>query len=200
VTAVAVASAVLRRPIVAVLGSGDPGHGNAALAYEIGRRVARAGHHLLTGGGQGVMADACRGFASVSRRRGLSIGILPRDPRGAGSRSGYPNPWVEIPIVTHLAGEGGPDSATSRNPINVLSAWRIVALPGGGGTLAELRLAARAGRPLLVVRQAPERPEESAFGQAVAALGVPVLVVPPPGRRGRGAAWRRLSAHLGGNR
>ena len=66
---------VRRLPIVAVIGSGDPDHGNPDLAAAIGRLIAEMGFHLLTGGGRGVMADACRGFTSVTpMRRFLSKG------------------------------------------------------------------------------------------------------------------------------
>jgi hypothetical protein len=58
---------------------------------------------------------------------------------------------VEIPILTHLAGRLGPDGADSRNAINVLTAWKILVLPGGSGTRAEVRLARRHGKPILAV-------------------------------------------------
>jgi hypothetical protein len=57
--------------------------------------------------------------------------IIPRSLSGDGPKEGYPNPWVEVPILTHLAGHLGPEGADSRNAINVLSAHRIIALPGG---------------------------------------------------------------------
>ena len=56
---------------------------------------------LLTGGGAGVMAAVCRGFAAVPDRRGLSVGILP-----AGPPAGYPNPYLDIVIQTHLPQAG----------------------------------------------------------------------------------------------
>jgi len=152
-----------RRPIVAVLGSGRPDHGNAALAYALGALVARRGFHLLTGGGAGVMADASQGFTSVEGRPGVCIGILPKDPGSDQPKPGYPNEWVEIPIHTHLDGQGGPAAPDSRNPINVRSAWKIVALAGGEGTLAELTLAAEAGKPILVVQDAGNLAAEAGF-------------------------------------
>jgi hypothetical protein len=109
------------------------------------------------------MADAGRGFTSVTDRAGLSIGIIPRALEGDGSKSGYPNPWVEIPILTHLAGRLGPDGEDSRNAINVLTAWRIVALAGSSGTRAEIRLARRHGKPLLAVTDEARAGEDNAF-------------------------------------
>jgi hypothetical protein len=57
---------------------------------------------------------------------------------------GYPNPWVEIPVYTHLpvSGMGGLD-ASSRNHINILTSDVIVALPGSAGTWSEVMLAIR---------------------------------------------------------
>jgi uncharacterized protein (TIGR00725 family) len=154
-------SHVRRLPIVAVIGSGDPDHGNPDLSAAIGRLIAEMGFHLLTGGGRGVMGDACRGFTSVPNRAGLALGIIPRTATGDEAKEGYPNPWVELPILTHLAGRLGPDGEDSRNPINVLTAWRIVALPGSEGTRAEIRLALRYGRALLGVTDAAR--EEAGF-------------------------------------
>src|SRR5215470_15742198 len=126
-----------RLPIIGVIGAGDPDLAPELrlAAGEIGRWIARAGCHLLTGGGAGVMAAAAEGFCAVERR-GLSVGIL---PAGRPARL-YPNRWVELPIRTHLRGldPRGPDS---RNPINVLTCLALVALPGGQGTRAELELA-----------------------------------------------------------
>ena len=152
---------VRRLPIVAVIGSGDPDHGNPELAAAVGRLIAEMGFHLLTGGGRGVMSDACLGFTTVPDRAGLAIGIIPRSPAGDEAKQGYPNPWVELPIHTHLAGRLGPDGEDSRNPINVLTASRILALPGGEGTRAEIRLAMRYGKPLLAVTDAAR--EEAGF-------------------------------------
>jgi hypothetical protein len=78
-------------------------------------------------------------------------------------KEGYPNPWVEFPIHTHLAGRPGPDGEDSRNPINVLTAWKIIALPGSEGTRAEIRLAVRYGRPVLAVTAEGREREEAGF-------------------------------------
>lgn len=154
---------VHRLPIVAILGSGDPDHGNPDLAHALGRLVAEMGFHLLTGGGRGVMADACRGFVSVESRAGVCLGIIPQSPDADEPKEGYPNPWVEIPILTHLAGRMGPDGADSRNAINVLTAWKILVLPGNSGTRAEVRLALRHGKPVLAVLDERRAEDERDF-------------------------------------
>lgn len=166
-----------RRPIVAVLGSGRADHGNARLAHAIGALVARRSFHLLTGGGRGVMEDASKGFASIDGRPGLCIGIIPKEIGSDRPREGYPNDWVEIPIYTHLDGRGGPASPDSRNHINVRSAWRIVALAGGEGTLAEVTLAAQAGKPTLVVQDARNLEAEAGFRRKLEGLRCEFCVV-----------------------
>lgn len=138
------AGASRRLPIVGVMGSGSEGH--EARATPVGRWLAQAGVHLLTGGGGGVMRSVSRAFFETENRRGLVIGILPGEP----PPPGYPNPWVELPISTHLplSGERGTDPM-SRNHINVLSSDAIVALPGSAGTSSEVRLALEYGRPVV---------------------------------------------------
>lgn len=141
---------VERLPIVAVIGSGGRLDEDAKLApRRAGELVARSGHHLLTGGGGGVMEAASEGFCSVPKpeRTGLCIGVLP----AGRPATQYPNPWVELPIVTHLAGED-PRGPGSRNHINVRTAHAVVAFPGGGGTHAELEIALALGhRPIVWV-------------------------------------------------
>jgi uncharacterized protein (TIGR00725 family) len=115
------------------------------LAEPLGRWLAESGYDLLTGGGAGVMAAVCRGYSAVPTRRGLSVGVLP-----AGPPPGYPNPYVDIVIQTHLPkrGEEGAD-ILSRNHINVLSAAVVVALPGREGTRTEVALALHYRKPLI---------------------------------------------------
>ena len=138
-----------RRPVVGVLGSGQEEY--RSLADAVGPLLARLGVHLLTGGGRGVMTAVSRAFAETPGREGLVIGILPcREDDPTRPKDGYPNPWVEIAIPTHLplSGECGTDPM-SRNHINVLASDAVVALPGGPGTASEAELAVRYGRPIL---------------------------------------------------
>lgn len=132
-----------RLPIVGVMGSGSEAHDSKA--RPLGRWLAQAGVHLLTGGGGGVMSSVSRAFYETEDRRGVVIGILPH-----GAPGGYPNRWVEIPIATHLplSGERGTEPM-SRNHVNVLSSDAIVALPGSAGTSSEVRLAITYGRPVV---------------------------------------------------
>ena len=149
-----------RRRVVAVIGSGrtvDP-H-----CEEVGRLVAQLDVDLLTGGGLGVMDAVSRAFFETSPRAGLVIGIIPaevdrlyalerREATAVAYRppDGYPNPWVEVAIYTHLPDSGLEGTlGTSRNHINVLSADAIVALPGDAGTESEMWLAVQYGVPIV---------------------------------------------------
>ncbi len=137
----------MRRKVVGVMGSGSSAH--PELSVEVGRAVARLGCHLLTGGGGGVMSAVARAFCETAPREGLSIGILTGRTTASSAAgrellthsSAGPNPWVEIPIRTHLPLSGSQGRETqSRNHINVLSSDALVALPGGAGTYSEVTL------------------------------------------------------------
>ena len=137
-----------RLPIVGVMGSGE--HRHEDLAQPLGTWLASQGVHLLTGGGAGVMAAVSQAFHSVEDRRGLTIGVLPCGEYSPDSPPGYPSPWIEIPIQTHLPRSAAKDTALhSRNPINILTSDVIVALPGSLGTSSEVKLALHHGRPLI---------------------------------------------------
>lgn len=138
-------------PIIGVFGQGTPIDAErAGLAKAVGALVAKLGAHLLTGGGYGVMAAAAEGFVAIAERAGFSIGIVPRDPHGPLNRPNrdfdgrpYPNPFVEIAILTPLPPRTEDwHSTPARNHINVFSADGIIVLPGGAGTRNEIEMAA----------------------------------------------------------
>jgi uncharacterized protein (TIGR00725 family) len=142
------------------MGSGLNEH--ETLARPLGRLIARLGLNLLTGAGRGVMTAVSRAFVESRQGTGISIGIVPCESgsRRAVPRTGYPNPYVELPIYTHLplSGSEGLDDL-SRNHINVLSSDVIVVLPGSAGTLSEVELAARYGRPAIAFASDPRELE-----------------------------------------
>lgn len=117
---------------VAVIGSATCSHEVAALAEAVGREIARAGAVLVCGGRGGVMEAACRGAKSQG---GTTVGILPGLDRSEA------NPYVDIAIVTGL-GE-------ARNAVVVRTADAVVAVSGGFGTLSEIGLALKMGRPVV---------------------------------------------------
>ena len=150
-------------PVVGVMGSGSCA--DEARCVALGRWLATERLHLLTGGGGGAMAAVSRGFAQTPHRAGRVIGILPADAElSSDAPAGYPNPWVEIAIRTHLhrSGTEGTDLA-SRNHINVLSSDVVIALPGSWGTRSEVELALRYARPVVAYLQdsaeIPQLPE-----------------------------------------
>lgn len=139
-----------RLPVVGVMGSGREPH--VERSRRVGEWIARAGYHLLTGGGAGVMAAVTEAFVRVADRRGAAIGILPAAAggRAGAARAGYPNPWVEIAVRTHLPAVGAHGAGpASRNHLNVLSSDVVIVLPGSAGTASEARLAVRYGRPCI---------------------------------------------------
>ncbi len=145
----------VRRHAVTVIGSGT--RDVPELTEPLGRHLAERGVDLVTGGGAGVMEGVARAFVSVRPRAGRSVGILPADPRRPGKpAAGYPNPWIEIAIPTHLPGRGeAGDGPGSRNHLVVLTGDVIIALPGGAGTASELRLAREYGRPVILLGWEP---------------------------------------------
>ena len=81
------------------------------------------------------MAAACRGARAAG---GLTVGLLPGRERSAA------NPWVGVAIPTGL-GE-------ARNALVVAAASAVVAIGGEYGTLSEIALALRSGRPVVGLR------------------------------------------------
>lgn len=133
----------------------------AELAAPLGRALALGGFHLLTGGGGGVMTSVSEAFCAVPQRAGRSIGIVPTETVADGHDAhretyrplpGYPNPFVEVPIVSPLPRHlpDAPPGTLSRNHINVLSSDVVVALPGNHGTHDEVGLAVRHGKPVIL--------------------------------------------------
>jgi uncharacterized protein (TIGR00725 family) len=143
-------TATLSKWTVGVMGSSAHAHDDDAA--DIGKLLAFLEVNLLTGGGRGVMRAVAQSFLIHRRGPGISIGILPcaDEHNRATPRPGYPNPFVELPIQTHLfqTGEQGMDDL-SRNHINILSCHAVIALPGGSGTISELNLAARYRKPVV---------------------------------------------------
>ncbi|MFM0738033.1 DNA-binding protein [Paraburkholderia xenovorans] len=137
---------------IGVMGSGQQPW--RELAEPLGEWIARAGHNLLTGGGRGVMSEVSRAFTDVKNRAGRAIGIVPTrtdEATGFVVLEGYPNPYVEVSIVTPLPRRepGQSVDAINRNHVNVLSSDVIVALPGGLGTAQEIEIALRWGKPVV---------------------------------------------------
>jgi uncharacterized protein (TIGR00725 family) len=121
-----------RVPYVAVVGPSTATSQELAFAEEVGAALAAMGAVVVTGGLGGVMEAACRGARS---KRGHTLGLLPGEDREAA------NGWVEIAVATGL-GE-------LRNGLVVRAADGLVAVGGGHGTLSEIALALKLGRPVV---------------------------------------------------
>ena len=120
---------------MAVCGESDPQTPLHQVAFEVGRGIAERGAALICGGSTGVMEHAARGARAAG---GLTIGLLPGDDPSAA------NAYIDVAIATGL-GQG-------RNPALVLSADGVIAIGGGYGTLSEIALALRSGRPAIGIR------------------------------------------------
>lgn len=142
-----------RRPLrIGVIGSSAAEGEAAALAEEVGGRIADAGAALVCGGLGGVMEAAARG---AHRRGGLTLGILP------GDRASDANAYVRLPIPTGL-GE-------ARNVIVVRASQAVIAIAGGWGTLSEAAFCLKLKVPLILLQSdLPELPVPRARSAAEA--------------------------------
>jgi hypothetical protein len=123
-----------RAPYIGVIGTGEAAPDHERAAESVGAELARAGAVVVCGGLGGVMAAACRGARAAG---GVTLGLLPGSDRDAA------NPWVSIAVPTGM-GE-------LRNGLIVRAADALVAVGGGFGTLSEIALALKLGRPVVGV-------------------------------------------------
>lgn len=123
------------RTVIGVMGGAIADPEVLANARELGRLIAREEWVLLTGGRDaGVMAAASAGASDAG---GLVIGVLPGDSAAGAA------PDVHVAIPTGMG--------DARNAINVLASSVVIALPGGAGTISEIALALKNGRPVVLL-------------------------------------------------
>lgn len=120
---------------VSVIGSGRSWED---AAEEVGRLLAQRGCVVVTGGLGEVMAAAHRGAKAAG---GTTIAILP------GERREDANEWADHVVVTGVG--------HARNLAVAASGDAVVAVGGSWGTLAEIALARRLGRPVVALEGAP---------------------------------------------
>lgn len=114
------------------MGSSQCGPALASLAEEVGEEIARRSSVLVCGGGGGVMESAARG---ARKQGGMVLGILPgKDPREG-------NSFLTLAVATGL-GE-------ARNAIIARTADALIAVGGEYGTLSEIALALKMGKPVV---------------------------------------------------
>ncbi|MFB2934747.1 TIGR00725 family protein [Aerosakkonemataceae cyanobacterium BLCC-F154] len=126
----------MKKIIVGVMGPGANATDlDVENAYQLGKLIAQAGWVLLTGGrNEGVMDAASKGAKSAN---GLTVGILPSSDTTTASDA------VDIAIVTDLG--------NARNNINVLSSDIIIACGMGTGTAAEIALALKVNKKVILL-------------------------------------------------
>ena len=129
-------SAVRQKLVVAVIGGGLEDPVGEEQAHAVGVALARAGTHLVCGGLGGCMAAAARGYRE-GKGEGIVLGILP------GAWRHDANPWIDLPIPT---GVGDAQSA-----LVAMAVDGAIVVGGGGGTLSEIGLLLRDGKPVVAL-------------------------------------------------
>jgi len=145
------------RRYVAVCGASEATPSQLDAAREVGKLLARGGAVVINGGYGGVMGAASEGAAIEG---GTVVGILPDSDRAE------VNAHLTIAIATGLG--------QARNAVIVTAADSVIAIGQGWGTLSEIALAQRLGRPVfaldtwgvkgLVVVHSPAEAVERALG------------------------------------
>ncbi len=122
------------RRYVAVCGASDATASQLESAREVGRLLAESGVVVINGGLGGVSGAASEGAAQAG---GTVVGILPDTDR-AGA-----NPHLSISLPTGMG--------QARNVLIVTAAESVIAIGEGWGTLSEIALARRLGRPVVTL-------------------------------------------------
>lgn len=119
---------------IGVIGAGTCGSEVWSLAEKVGKEVAIRGGILVCGGLGGVMEAAAYG---AKQEGGTVLGILP------GTLRSEANPWIDIAV---LSGMG-----QARNALIAQSSDALIAVNGEYGTLSEIALGLKLGKPVIVL-------------------------------------------------
>jgi uncharacterized protein (TIGR00725 family) len=122
------------RLYVSFIGGGRATASQYRLAGEVGRMIAGMGAVLVCGGLGGTMEAAARGAKEAG---GTTLGILPGHDRSQG------NPYLDYVVTTGIG--------HARNVAVVSSGDAVVAVGGEFGTLSEIGLARKIGRPVVIL-------------------------------------------------
>ncbi|HYZ11422.1 MAG TPA: TIGR00725 family protein [Actinomycetota bacterium] len=117
---------------VAVCGPALAGPAEFEAAEEVGRLLAEAGAIVVCGGGTGVMDAVARGCREAG---GITVGLLADPDRADASEH------LTVSIPTGM-GE-------TRNALVARSGQAVIAIGGEFGTLSEIALALKIGRPVV---------------------------------------------------
>ncbi len=115
---------------IAVIGSAECSDEEYETARQVGRLIAEQHATLVCGGMGGVMEAACRGAREAG---GITVGIVPDTGNG--------NPYLSIIIRTGLG--------HARNVLVAQSADVLIAVAGSYGTLSEIAVALKMGKPII---------------------------------------------------
>jgi uncharacterized protein (TIGR00725 family) len=117
---------------IAVVGPSAATPAEHALGEQVGRLIAERGAVLVCGGLGGLMEAAAGGCSAAG---GTSVGVLPTIDRFEA------NPYLTVAVATGM-GE-------ARNAIVVRTADAVIAIGGEFGTLSEIALALKMGKPVV---------------------------------------------------
>lgn len=122
---------------VALIGPGDATQEECDAAYLMAACLADAGVSIVCGGRGGVMQAASKGAFEAG---GTSIGILPEEDTRAA------NPYLSVALPTGM-GE-------MRNALIARSALCLIAVGSNLGTISEMAMGLKWGKPLFTLRAA----------------------------------------------
>ena len=132
---------------ISVIGGGMCSAEEYAMAEETGRLIGESGAVLVCGGMSGVMEAAARGAKEAG---GTTLGILPGHDRSLG------NPYLDLVVTTGVG--------HARNLAVVSTGDAVIAIGGAYGTLSEIGLAAKVGRPVVILKGWRVQNEEGTDG------------------------------------
>jgi uncharacterized protein (TIGR00725 family) len=117
---------------IGVIGAGDCPLETYKISYDVGHLIGEKGWVLICGGLGGVMEGAAKGCLETG---GITVGLLP------GTEKESANPYIALAIPTGM-GE-------ARNVLVVRASDVVLAIAGGFGTLSEIGLALKIGKPVI---------------------------------------------------
>jgi len=123
---------MLNKIHIGVIGAGECSTEIYGIAYEVGCLVGQNEWVLVCGGLGGVMEGAAKG---CFENGGITVGILPSTEKRSA------NPFVTLAFPTGM-GE-------ARNVLIVRASDVVIAIAGGYGTLSEIGLALKIGKPVI---------------------------------------------------
>jgi uncharacterized protein (TIGR00725 family) len=145
---------------IGIIGPSDGGPLECDAAFDIAFRLAKAGIALVCGGRGGVMEAASRG---ASEAGGCMIGLLPDNDVSQA------NAYLTVALPTGM-GE-------MRNALIARSCFGLIAIGGGLGTISEMALGLKLGKPVFAIYEdvALDGLQSFADAQALMAALVPWL-------------------------